>query len=199
MTRKGMLLVISGPSGVGKGTLCEMLLKVDNTFHFSVSATTRSRRLFEKDGVDYHFLSDREYDKLLDQDAFLEHATVHGYRYGTLKSEVRDHLEKGENVILDIDPQGALNVMAKEPDCVSVYILPPNYAALKERLVGRNTETNWDIENRLANAKDEVEKAGCYKYNIINDDLNSAFGHLSDIVSAEKHSTKRFFPTVPEE
>ncbi|MBQ2700189.1 MAG: guanylate kinase [Clostridia bacterium] len=199
MTRKGMLLVVSGPSGVGKGTLCEMLLKNDETFHFSVSATTRSPRLFEKDGVNYHFISEEEYDKLLAQDAFLEHATVHGKRYGTLKSEVRGRLEKGENVLLDIDPQGALNVMAKEPDCVSVYILPPSFDALRQRLTSRNTETKEDIKRRLANAQEEIETADRYQYNIINDDLETAFSHLLAIVTAEKHRTNRFFPTVPEE
>ena len=200
MTRKkGMLLVISGPSGVGKGTLCEKLLKSDDSFHFSVSATTRSPRLFEKDGVDYHFISDAEYDKLLEQDAFLEHATVHGNRYGTLKSEVRSSLEKGENVLLDIDPQGALNVMAKEPECVSVFILPPSFDSLRQRLCGRNTETQEDIKRRLGSAKAEIEKAPNYQYNIINDDLDTAFSHLLAIVTAEKHRTNRFCPTVPEE
>ena len=199
MNRKGMLLVISGPSGVGKGTLCDMLLKKDPTFHFSVSATTRSPRLFEQDGVNYHFISEQEYDKLLEQDAFLEHATVHGKRYGTLKSEVHGRMENGENVLLDIDPQGALNVMAKEPDCVSVFILPPSIAALRQRLCGRNTETQEDIKRRLNNALGELEVADRYQYNIINDDLETAFSQLAAIVTAEKHRTNRYFPTVPEE
>ena len=110
-TRKGMLLVISGPSGAGKGTLVARLLDHDPTFAFSVSVTTRGRRENEIEDVHYHFISDEEYDKLLEEDAFLEHASVHGHRYGTLKSEVYDRMERGQNVLLDIDPQGARAVM----------------------------------------------------------------------------------------
>ncbi|MBQ8536439.1 MAG: guanylate kinase [Clostridia bacterium] len=199
MVRKGMLLVISGPSGTGKGTLCEKLLRNDPSFYFSVSATTRPRRHTETDGVAYHFISEAEYDTLLEQDAFLEHATVHGNRYGTLKSEVYGRLEKGENVVLDIDPQGALNVMEKAPDCVSVFILPPSYKALRVRLHTRNTDAPDVIERRLNNAKGEIEKASRYQYNIINDDLELAYSQLAAIVTAEKHRTNRYFPTVTEE
>lgn len=124
-TRKGMLMVISGPSGTGKGTLAARLLQEDPSFTFSVSVTTRARRSNEIDDVHYHFISEEEYDRLLAEDAFLEHATVHGHRYGTLKSEVYERIERGQNVLLDIDPQGARNVMAQEPTCVSVFILPP--------------------------------------------------------------------------
>ena len=110
-TRKGMLLVISGPSGTGKGTLVAKLLEKDPTFAFSVSVTTRARRENEIEDVHYHFISDAEYDKLLDEDAFIEHASVHGNRYGTLKSEVYARMESGQNVLLDIDPQVARAVM----------------------------------------------------------------------------------------
>ena len=133
-TRKGMLLVISGPSGTGKGTLVERLLQRDPSFCFSVSATTRERRKNEIDGVHYHFISEEEYDKLEKEDAFLERATVHAHRYGTLKSEVYGRMDRGQNVLLDIDPQGARTVMEKEPNCVSIFILPPSYAELKVRL-----------------------------------------------------------------
>ena len=147
----------------------------------------------------YHFISEAEYDTLLEQDAFLEHATVHGNRYGTLKSEVYGRLEKGENVVLDIDPQGALNVMEKAPDCVSVFILPPSYKALRVRLHTRNTDAPDVLERRLNNAKGEIEKASRYQYNIINDDLELAYSQLAAIVTAEKHRTNRYFPTVTEE
>ena len=199
MERKGMLLVISGPSGTGKGTLCDKLLREDPSFHFSVSATTRAMRHTETDGVSYHFISEAEYDKLLEEDAFLEHATVHGHRYGTLKSEVFDRLEKGENVVLDIDPQGARNVMAKAPQCVSVFILPPSYKALRVRLHTRNTDDPVEIERRLGNARGEIEQAHLYQYNVINDDLELAYSQLAAIVKAEKQRTVRYFPTVSEE
>ena len=134
--RKGMLLVVSGPSGVGKGTLLDRLMQDDPTFGFSVSATTRAPRDYEIPEVHYHFLTEEAFDRLLGEDAFLEHAAVHGHRYGTLRSEVEQRLRQGRNVLLDIDTQGALNVMAQAPECVSVFILPPTFEALRQRLRG---------------------------------------------------------------
>ena len=158
--RKGMLLVISGPSGAGKGTLVSRLMDKDPTFCFSVSVTTRGRRENEIDDVHYHFISDEEYDKLLAEDAFIEHASVHGHRYGTLKSEVYERMERGQNVLLDIDPQGARTVMSKEKDCCSVFILPPSYHDLKVRLHTRNTEKEEEIQRRLNNARGEIQQMG---------------------------------------
>ena len=196
--RKGMLLVISGPSGTGKGTLVAKLLEKDPTFSFSVSVTTRAKRDNEIEDVHYHFISDVEYDKLLDEDAFIEHACVHGNRYGTLKSEVYARMEKGQNVLLDIDPQGARAVMEKEPDCVSVFILPPSYHELKVRLHTRNTEKEEEIERRLHNAKGEIQQMGRYRYLVVNDNLELAFDQLVAIVRAEKHNSVRYFPEVEE-
>lgn len=198
-TRKGMLLVISGPSGAGKGTLVDKLLDQDPTFAFSVSVTTRSRRENEIEDVHYHFISDEEYDKLLAEDAFIEHAEVHGHRYGTLKSEVYDRMERGQNVLLDIDPQGALNVMKQEKECVSIFILPPSFQALSDRLHGRNTESEEEIERRLHNAKAEIEQKNKYQYLVINDDLTEAWETLECIVKAEKQKTVRYFPEIDEE
>ena len=193
-----MLLVISGPSGTGKGTLAARLLDEDPTFVFSVSVTTRARRENEIEDVHYHFISDAEYDKLLDEDAFIEHASVHGHRYGTLKSEVYSRMENGQNVLLDIDPQGARAVMAKEPDCVSVFILPPSYHELKVRLHTRNTEKEEEIQRRLHNARGEIEQQGRYRYLVVNDDLELAFEQLAAIVRAEKNNSVRYFPVVEE-
>ena len=184
--RKGMLLVISGPSGAGKGTLVDKLLKKDPSFRFSVSVTTREKS------------SEAEYDKLLEQDAFLEHASVHAHRYGTLKSEVFERMERGQNVLLDIDPQGARTVMEKVPDCVSVFILPPSFSELKVRLHTRNTEKPEEIERRLNNARGEIAQMSRYRYLIVNDDLDLAFEQLTAVVRAEKQNSSRYFPEIGE-
>jgi len=199
LLRKGMLLVISGPSGTGKGTLAQRLLKEDPSFRFSVSATTRARRNNEIEGVHYHFISDEQFDKLLAEDAFLEHAIVHGNRYGTLKSQVYQSIERGENILLDIDPQGARKVMEKEKDCVTVFILPPSYKALEVRLHTRNTDDPKEIKRRLGNARGEIEQLNRYQYAVVNDVLDLAYDQLYSIVTAEKQRTIRFFPTVKEE
>ena len=196
--RKGMLLVISGPSGAGKGTLVSRLLDKDPTFCFSVSVTTRERRENEIEDVHYHFISDEEYDKLLAEDAFIEHASVHGHRYGTLKNEVYERMERGQNVLLDIDPQGAKTVMAKEKECVSVFILPPSYHDLKVRLHTRNTENEEEIQRRLNNAKGEIQQMNKYRYLIVNDNLELAIDQLMCIVRAEKQNSVRYMPEVEE-
>ena len=196
--RKGMLLVISGPSGAGKGTLVSKLLDKDPSFAFSVSVTTRGRRENEIEDVHYHFISEAEYDKLLSEDAFLEHASVHGHRYGTLKSEVYERIERGQNVLLDIDPQGARAVMEKEKNCVSVFILPPSYHDLKVRLHTRNTENEEEIQRRLNNARGEIAQMEKYRYLVVNDDLELAYDQLVSIVRAEKQNSVRYFPEIEE-
>ncbi len=198
-TRKGMLLVISGPPGAGKGTLVQRLLDRDPSFAFSVSVTTRERRKNEIEDVHYHFISEAEYDKLLEEDAFLEHASVHGHRYGTLKQEVYDRIDRGENVLLDIDPQGAVSVMERVPDCVSVFILPPSFAELRIRLHTRNTEQQEEIERRLRNARGEIAQMDRYRYLIVNDNLDLAFEQLLAVVRAEKQNSVRYFPAVEED
>ena len=197
--RKGMLLVVSGPSGTGKGTLCERLLRSDPTIMFGVSATTRKPREGEIDGVHYHFIDEERFDKMLAEKAFLEYATVHGHRYGTPKDQVERAIEEGRNILLDIEPQGALSVMSAMPETVSIFILPPSYSALRERLHTRNTDDPDEILKRLSNAYGEVRLLKHYTYALVNDRLDQAFGMLSAIIMAEKHRTTRYFPEIYEE
>ena len=197
--RKGMLLVISGPSGTGKGTLIEKLMQEDPTLVFSVSATTRAPREGEIDGVHYHFVSDEKYDQLVAEGAFVEYANVHGKRYGTLRSEVYGRLEKGENVVLDIDVQGALNVIANEKEKVSIFLLPPSMKELRRRLTDRGTETPEQVETRLHNAIWEITQKDHYEYKVINDDMNECLRVLQAIIEAEKHASAHYSVEVPEE
>ena len=198
-TRKGMLLVISGPSGTGKGTLIKMLMEHDPSLVFSVSATTRAPREGEIDGVHYHFVSDERYDQLVAEGAFVEYANVHGKRYGTLRSEVYGRLEKGENVVLDIDVQGALNVIANEKEKVSIFLLPPSMKELRRRLTDRGTETPEQVETRLHNAIWEITQKDKYEYKVINDDMNECLRVLQAIIEAEKHASAHYSVEVPEE
>ena len=194
--RKSMLIVISGPSGVGKGTIYNRLLDQDPSLTFSVSVTTRQPRHTETEGVDYYFISDEEYKSLEEKDAFLEHARVHDHCYGTLKSQVEEKIARGLNVVLDIDPQGARQVMEKWPGCVSIFLLPPSMSKLRERLYGRNTDDPKEIERRLQNARWEIDQVGMYQYTVVNDNLDLAYDHVAAIIAAEKQRTIRYFPVV---
>ena len=150
--------------------------------------------------IAYYFVSDEQYDQLLKEDALLEHATVHANRYGTPRGPIDALIEQGYNVILDIDPQGARTVIKKCPDCVSIFILPPSYQALRERLHTRNTEKEEDITRRLNNAKGEIDQMHCYGYAVVNGEgeegKQKAFAQLQAIIAAEKQRTNRYFPVV---
>lgn len=194
--RKSMLIVISGPSGVGKGTIYHRLLDNDPTLTFSVSVTTRAPRPDEIEGVHYFFISNETYEGLLKENAFLEHADVHGNRYGTLKSQVEEKMREGLSVVLDIDPQGARQVMALCPDCVSIFLLPKSIGQLRERLYNRNTENPEVIERRVKNARDEIAQRNMYQYVVVNDNLELAYDQVTAIITAEKQRTTRYFPEV---
>ncbi|MEF9879151.1 MAG: guanylate kinase [Clostridia bacterium] len=196
--RTGMLLIISGPSGTGKGTLVKMLMDSDPSFRFSCSVTTRKPRSYEIEGVHYHFVNEQEYQEMVENDEFLEHATVHGHSYGTLRKPVLEMMAQGYNVVLDIDPQGAISVMDKADDYVSVFILPPSFEELRVRLHTRNTDDPDEIERRLKNAGGELKKLDRYQYAVVNDTLELAFLQLQYIVNAEKQRTTRFKLTIPE-
>lgn len=197
--RTGMLLIISGPSGTGKGTLVKKLMDSDPSFRFSCSVTTRKPRDGEIDGVHYHFVTDEAYEQMVRERQFLEHATVHGHHYGTLRAPVEELMAQGYNVLLDIDPQGAISVMENASDYVSVFILPPSFEDLRVRLHTRNTDDPVEIERRLGNARGEVQKIDRYQYAVVNDNLELAFSQLQSIANAEKHRTTRFHPQITED
>ncbi len=180
------LFVVSGPSGAGKGTLVAGLLKRVPYLSRSVSATTRPIRSGEIDHVHYHFLSKEEFERRLSQGDFLEWAVVHGYLYGTLKEEISKRLAKGEDVVLELDIQGAHAIKERMPESILIFIEPPSLEDLKERLKRRNTETEAQMAQRLEDAINELKVAGKYDYVIINDEISRAVSELVRIVEEER-------------
>ena len=181
---KGKLFVFSGPSGTGKGTIVKELLKAEDSW-FSVSCTTRAPREGEVEGVHYYFVTQEKYDEMVQQGGFLEHASIYGNSYGTPKAPALKAMEEGKDVILDIEMQGALQIKASYPDAVLVFVLPPSLAELRNRIRGRGTETEEQIELRMATTVQEIEKLPEYKYFLINDDLETAIEQARAIISAE--------------
>ena len=188
-----MLVLISGPSGAGKTTFVDALLESDPRVEFSVSTTTRPIRGSESEGVDYHFVDDAEFDRLLAEDAFVEWADVHDHRYGTRKDHVRGILEEGFIPLLDLDVQGGKQVIDLYGDeVVSVFVFPPSWEVLERRLRGRDTDDDEVIATRLENARWEVGYAQYYGYWIVNDDLDEALRRMRAIITAETCRRARF-------
>jgi len=180
------VFVISGPSGAGKGTLTEKLLKRVPSLTRSVSATTRKPRPGEVNGVDYFFETEDEFKAHIRNDDFLEWAVVHGNHYGTLKSAVKRELEAGKDVVMVIDVQGAASIKKKMPEAVLIFIEPPSIEELVERLRLRNTETRAELERRIKNAETEMMLAKTYDYVVINDSVERAVEELVNIVQSER-------------
>jgi guanylate kinase len=176
------VFVITGPSGVGKGTLIKRLLTAVPHLKLSISATTRPPREGEVDGVDYHFLSGEEFKARIDENDFLEWATYSGNRYGTLRSDVERCLEAGESVVLEIEVQGATQVRAAKPDSVQIFIAPPDPAVLRQRLAGRGTDSAEAIDKRLETAEIELASQGDFDHLVVNDDLGRAAAELERVV-----------------
>jgi len=183
---KGRLFVITAPSGAGKSSLIQAMLNDDPSLKLSISYTTRSPRPGEQNGREYHFVGEPEFIAMRDRGEFLEHAQVHGNYYGTAKRVIREALEQGHDLLLEIDWQGARQVRGLHPDCVGIFIHPPSVEELERRLRARAQDSEAVIQRRLANARDELAHAGEFKYAIINKDFAVAKGELAEIIRKER-------------
>ena len=183
---RGNLLVISGPSGAGKGTIVTELLKRDDKLSLSISCTTRYKRDGEVDGVHYYFISKEQFRSMIDEGDFLEYAQVFDNFYGTPISKIEQKRNSGFDVILEIDVQGALQVKSKVPDAKLIFIMPPSMEVLKERLLGRKTETIEQVEKRFSKAEKEMSLKDRYDYCVVNDDLQTAVDEVYDIIKKNR-------------
>lgn len=190
MCSKGFLIVISGPSGAGKGTVCKELMKKYN-YNISVSATTRSPREGEVDGVNYHFLDKKDFEKRLSNNEFLEYAQVYGNYYGTFKKTVEDELIKGNNMILEIDIQGTLQVQKVYKNAIYIFLLPPSIKELKNRILKRGSETEYSFNLRFSSVSEELKYMSRYDYAVVNDDLDNAVDKVHSIINTEMNRISR--------
>ncbi len=182
----GVALVISGPSGTGKSTLCRAAMNKFNNLAFCVSYTTRPPRQGEVEGRDYFFVDDETFTRMIERHAFAEWAVVHGQRYGTSLEVLRSRIDSGINIVLDIDPQGAAQIKQRYANAVFIFFLPPTPAVLEARLRGRGTDPPDVIERRLRNSLDEIRQCTWYDYIIVNDDFDRALEKFTSIILAEK-------------
>lgn len=187
--RKGLLILISGPSGTGKGTVCDLLRKNHPEISYSISATTRQPRPGEQDGVNYYFYDKEKFQQMIAAGELLEWAEVYGNYYGTPKQKVLDRLNAGDDILLEIDTQGALNVMQAMPEGLFIFLLPPSLEELANRLKGRGTETEESLQRRLGAAVDEIKIAHNYRYVVVNDKVEAAEKAIAGIIEAEHHRT----------
>lgn len=184
--KKGLLIVLSGPSGAGKGTICKALMEKEKNLKLSISATTRQPRSGEIEGKNYFFKSEEDFEKMIENDSFLEWAKVYGHYYGTPKDFVLKNLEEGNDVVLEIDIQGALKIKEKFPEGVFIFILPPSMEELKNRIKKRGTETEEEIIKRFKSAYEELNYVSRYNYVVINDSVEEAVEKIRAIIIAEK-------------
>ena len=184
--KKGLLIVISGASGTGKGTVCKELLARERGVAFSVSATSRAPREGEQDGREYYFRTRAEFEAMIAEGAFLEYADVYGNYYGTPLAPIEARRSAGEDILLEIDTQGALNVMERCPDGTFIFLLPPSLEELRRRITGRGTESEESLARRLAAARDEIRLGRRYRYAVLNDTVEDATARIQTILTAER-------------
>lgn len=196
--RRGLLFILSSPSGAGKTTLSRMLLEADTEIKLSVSATTRPPRPGEEDGVHYHFVSDAEFDRMVGEDDFYEWAHVFGHRYGTPKGKIREGLKNGQDYLFDIDWQGTQQLKQKDDqDVVTVFVLPPSLAELRRRLEARAQDSGDVIDARMERARAEISHWAEYDYVVINDDKAACFAKVREILDAERMRRTRQTGLIP--
>lgn len=195
MKSRGILVAISAPSGAGKTTIAREVLHRFPNFRFSVSATTRKRRPGETDGKDYYFVTKPEFEKMIADDALVEHERIYSDYYGTLKSEVEHALSSGDNLVFDVDVNGALSIKTRYSEAVLIFIKPPSIEALRERLEGRGSESKEQLERRMARVPMELEKGETFDYIVVNDELERAVKEVFDIISRNlsKESSEKEF------
>jgi guanylate kinase len=198
LARRGLLFILSSPSGAGKTTISRMLLQADQEIKLSVSVTTRPPRTGEVEGVHYHFVDDPEFDAMVEEDDFYEWAHVFGYRYGTPKGRIRNALKEGQDFLFDIDWQGTQQLYQKDQqDVVRVFILPPSIAELRRRLESRATDDPLVIDARMERARAEISHWDAYDYVVINEDVNACFAKVSEILQAERMKRQRQTGLIP--
>ena len=183
--KKGLLIVVSGPSGTGKGTVCSELLNQAQDLAYSISATTRQPRAGEVEGKNYYFMDKADFEKKIAEGGFLEYANVYGNYYGTPLAKIEERLAAGEDILLEIDTQGALNVMKKCPDGLFIFLVPPSLAELERRIRGRGSETAESLAKRMGSAKKEIEDGRKYGYVVVNDTVKKAVSRIMAIRTAE--------------
>lgn len=191
MGKETLLFVVSAPSGAGKTSLCKEVIKFIPDMHFSVSHTTRPPRQREINEVDYHFISLEEFKKMIEKDQLIEWTEIYGNYYGTSKSLVEKYRSKGMDIIFDIDPVGARHIKEAYSDSVTIFILPPSYNELEERLVKRGTDDEAVIKHRLERASEEMKQSHWYQYRIVNDDFAKAVEQLQEIITDERLKRKK--------
>lgn len=196
---KGVLAVVSGPSGVGKGTVCARLIEKYKGCFLSISATSRSPRGVEEDGVHYYFKTREEFEKMIENDELLEYAQYVDKYYGTPKKPCMEHIDRGENVILEIEIQGGMKVKEKEPETVMIFVVPPSMDELESRLRGRGTESEDLILQRLARAKEELAEMGNYDYIVVNNSIEETADRIYSILEAESNKTSKIINHIKKE